>query len=372
VTPKNVEHSDRPRLWKDRLDEPLLRSFASQVKKACPDFRTGPYIKAVLSDGYLRRELKDRMNLMSAHLRPYLPSDYTEAVAVLIKVAPHVGGWENWALTSFVEQFGLEEFEISVAALKELTPFGTAESAVRPFVNHNPTRMLEIMSDWAESDNEHVRRLAAEGSRPRGVWVAHTEAFKKNPRPVLKLLEKLKADPSDYVRRAVANNLNDISKDHPDLVIQTALHWKKRGNAHTDWIVKHACRYMIKAGHPEVFPVFGFAYPPKVSVKQLKVVSENVRIGGDLSFSFDVRSQTSEEQRLAVDYAVHYVRPNGSSSAKVFKLCERTVPARSSMVLSGSRSFENRSTRKHYPGRHRIDVLVNGVCKATAEFPVIK
>ncbi len=146
---------------------------------------------------------------------------------ILIAVSPHTSGFQSWILTTYVELFGVEHFDESVRAMEYLTQHGTCESTIRPYINTYLDKMLPVLHRWAGHPNEHVRRLAAEGSRPRGVWIAHIPAFRKDPKPVLELLAKLKADPSLYVRKAVANNLNDISKDHPEVVIRTALAWKK-------------------------------------------------------------------------------------------------------------------------------------------------
>jgi hypothetical protein len=177
---------------------------------------------------------------------------------------------------------------------------------------------------------------------------------------VLKILELLKADESPYVRKAVANNLNDISKDHPDIAIATALKWKRDGNPHTDWIIKHACRSLIKQGHPEVFEVFGYTSNPKLDVANIKTTKKQVRIGEDIGLSFDIVSRASKKQKLVIDYRVHYVKKSGKMSPKVFKLTEKTLAPGQTISASTRHSFKDRSTRKHQPGQHRFEVLING------------
>ena len=324
-----------------------------------------------MADGFANRELKDRTRTIARHLKNFLPKDYRKAVAVLVKTAPHVGSFENWSLTSYVELFGLDDFEESVAAMKALTPFSTCEFAIRPYMIRYTERMMPILHEWAVDPNEHVRRLAAEGSRPRGVWTEHITAFRRDPKPVLELLEKLKADPSLYVRKAVANNLNDISKDHPKAVIKTALRWQKDKHKDTNWIIKHACRSLIRKGVPEVFPVFGFAYPPKVSVEKLKVSPKKVKEGSNLSFSFVVRSEASKSQKLAIDYIIHFVKANGKTSGKLFKLSERSIKAGEVMDVTSKRSFMNRSTRTHHTGKHRLEIVINGVPQGDTWFDVV-
>ena len=347
-------------LWKDRVDVAFVRSLAKTFGRVYPKFDPAGFVRAVVDDRLTERELKDRLTMIARRLRDFLPREYSRAVEIVMQVAPELRGFGNWALTSYVEQFGLDDPDNSIRALKELTRYGSSEFAVRPFIVRYPKLMLATLSEWARDSNEDVRRLAAEGSRPRGVWTIHIEQFKRDPRPVLNILELLKADESLYVRKAVANNLNDISKDHPDLAIATALKWKNSGNAHTEWIIKHACRSLIKQGHPEIFAVFGYTSHPKLDVINVKSTKKQVKTGDDIGLSFDIVSRASKKQKLVIDYRVHYVKKNGKTSPKVFKLTEKTISPKETISISTGHSFKDRSTRKHQPGAHRFEVLING------------
>lgn len=364
--------SDKPEsgLWKDYINRKMVARMAAEIGRVHKGFDQSSFVNEVVNDRFSTLELKQRITAIAEALHKYLPENYDRAMTVFRKIAPRLGGWENWALMSYIELFGLEHFEQSVTAMKDLTRYSTAEFAIRPYMIRYETQMLPILHQWAIDDNEHVRRLAAEGSRPRGVWTAHLESFKKDPAPVLNLLEKLKADPSLYVRKAVANNLNDISKDHPGLVIKTALKWQKDGNKHTDWIIKHACRSLIKKGEASVFPIFGFTSNPKIAVEKVKLAPKKVKIGSKITLSFDVVSLSNRKQKLAIDYVIHYVKKNGKRSGKVFKLSEKALKAGEKISLGTSHSFEDLSTRTHYPGGHRLDLVVNGVVKTSVEFDV--
>ncbi len=366
--PRNVARETERELWKDRLGHAAVAGLAVQIGKVYRNFDRSGFTAAVATDEYLALELKDRSKAIAAGLRPYLPRDYRRAIDILIKTAPSVGGFENWSLTAYVELFGLEHFEESVRAMEALTSYSTCEFCIRPFMIQYTDRMMPILHRWATDENEHIRRLAAEGSRPRGVWVAHIEAFRKDPTPVLELLEKLRADPSLYVRKAVANNLNDISKDHPKEVIATALRWQKDGNVHTNWIIRHACRSLIKNGEPKVFPIFGFTSDPKITISSVKPSKKTVSIGGGVAFGFSITSTAKKKQKLAIDYKLHYVKKNGKSSPKVFKLAERTIGPGERIDLTIRQAFADLSTRKHFPGEHGLEVVVNGRSVAEARF----
>ncbi|MFH2048522.1 MAG: DNA alkylation repair protein, partial [bacterium] len=244
--------------------------------------------------------------------------------------------------------------------------------AIRPFMITHTDKMMEVLNNWVKDPNEHIRRLAAEGSRPRGVWVAHIEAFKKDPRPVLKLLEHLKGDESLYVRKAVANNLNDITKDHPDLVIKTAIRWLKDKNPNTDWIIKHACRTLIKKGDPRVFPLFGFTTNPKIKLKGLNTSHKIIKYGSEIILDFEIQSFSDKSQKLAVDYKFHFVKKNGKTAPKTFKLSEKNIRGNEILKLKIKYLFKDFSTRKHYPGIHKIEIIVNGQSYKEVTFEVIK
>jgi 3-methyladenine DNA glycosylase AlkC len=339
---------DERDLWKDHVDRTAVKKFAAVIASVYPRFDPNAFVKKVCDRAFLKLELKDRLNRIATELRPFFPDDYTRATEILISVAPKAPGFLNWVLTAYVEQFGQDEFDTSVATLKELTKFGTAEFAIRPFIINHTEQMLPILHGWALDPNEHVRRLAAEGSRPRGVWVAHIDAFKKDPTPVLELLEKLKADRSKYVQKAVANNLNDISREHPERVIRTAAAWIKNGDDNTAWVVKRACRTLIKQGHPKVFPIFGFTNKPKVKVSPIRLSTKKLTIGGELSFSFKLSSAAKDDQQLA--------------------LSERTIAAGETVVLAKKHSFRPATTRKLYPGKHGLEIMVNGVSVGRIDF----
>jgi 3-methyladenine DNA glycosylase AlkC len=359
-------------LWKDYFNRARIERLSRAFKKVYPLFKAPAFAKSVLSNEFTQLELKARIRRIAEELNNFLPADYDRACEIIMQVAPTVPEFENWALTTYVELYGLDHFDTSVRALEKLTPHGTSEFALRPYMIRYTERIMPILHRWANHENEHVRRLAAEGSRPRGVWVAHIDAFKKDPTPVIKLLDKLKADPSLYVRKAVANNLNDISKEHPDVVIKTAKRWQKTNHPHTDWIIKRACRSLIKLGDPRVLELLGFTSRPRLDVVEFKLPKRKLQIGSTALIDVKLKSKSKSDQKLAVDYRVHYAKSNGKTSSKVFKLAEKQLEPGKELSLSTSHSFKQMSTRKHFPGKHRIDLIINGNDHASIEFSLVK
>lgn len=363
-----AKSTEKPKLWKDYIDRASLQQLGAAIQAVYPKFDSSRFVDGLVRARFDQLELKARISLIAAHLKPLFPTNYSQAVDILNAVAPGRTGFENWILNSYVDQFGIDDLLNSVRAMQELTKHGTSEFTIRPFIVRYPDEMLKVIHRWADDDNEHLRRLAAEGTRPRGVWTIHIEAFRKDPRPVLKVLERLKADDSLYVRKAVANNLNDISKDHPDVVLKTALQWMTANDPRTNWILKRACRSLIKKGTPEVFRLFGFASNPRVEVGKLKLTPANPKIGGDAVLTFAVKSRAAKTQKLAIDYRVHYVKADGKLSGKVFKLVERSLKADETIPLSTKHSFREMTTRTHYPGKHRIEIIINGQTFGTLAF----
>lgn len=370
--PKKERKDDRHDLWKDNVDQKFVKNLAEKISQVFPSFDKAGYVKTVMADQFLNRELKDRLNTLARHLKPFLPSDYRKATKILIKSASLVGEFANWALTGYVEQFGQDHFDLSVNTLKELTKYGTSEFGIRPYVVAQPDQMLALFSEWATDKNHHVRRLAAEGSRPRGVWVAHIPDYKDDPTGVLKLLERLKEDDSLYVRKAVANNLNDISKDNPQAVISTVRRWLKNDHQHTNWIVKHGCRSLIKEGDPQILALLGYDTKAKLNLVSFKLNRKQIKIGGSIKVSFTIEAKCDKEQKLIIDYRIGYAKKSGRNSSKVFKLTKRVLLPRESIRLETEHRFADLSTRKHHPGEHTLSLLINGVESETLRFTLEK
>ena len=226
------------------------------------------------------------------------------------------------------------------------------------------------MRGWAEDDDHHVRRLASEGSRPRLPWSFRLTRLVADPGPAIPILERLKADPELYVRTSVANHLNDIGKDHPERMLDLVSAWDRSDPA-TAWIVRHACRSLIKAGHPRALALHGFGEKPAVDLRALAVTPRPVPWQGVANLSFSLASFGNVPQRLAIDYVVHFVKANGATAPKVFKLRVVELAPGDVLPVATRRSFEERTTRRHYPGRHRIDIQINGVVCGGIEFDLL-
>jgi 3-methyladenine DNA glycosylase AlkC len=289
-----------------------------------------------------------------------LPVPFPQAVAVLKQIAPRLPkGFVGIFLPDFIGQHGHDHFDESMAALQFLTPFSSAEFAIREFLKRDLKRALAVMERWSRDENEHVRRLACEGCRPRLPWSFHLTTLIADPAPVAGILENLRADPSLYVRKSVANHLNDITKNHPDWVLDRLAEWD-RSQPPTQWIAKRACRTLLKAGHPRALQLFEFTRQPAVQLTNFRLAPRRIRLGGTIRFAFSLTSTGTRSQHLSVDYLVHYVKAAGGTAPKVFKLREVRLGAGEKINLQKHQTIRDFTTRRHYAGRHKIEIQVNG------------
>lgn len=309
-------------------------------------------------------------------LRRLPGAGYTTAAGIFRRALDNPGftGWILWpvseaAVTLALESGAAPDFDDCLALLAELTPRLTGEFAIRRLLAHDPEAALRAISQWTGHPDEHVRRLASEGTRAYLPWAVRVPALVQRPEATLPILNTLYRDPSDYVRRSVANHLNDIARHAPDVVVATAAGWLAAPDANTAWVVRHGLRTLVKKGHPGALALQGFA-PASVVVTELRLDRQVVVMPEDLAFEFDLSNTGPDEARLAVDYAVHYQKANGSQSVKVFKLTALTLAAGETRTLAKRHAFRPMTTRLHHPGMHALELQINGVRHGRSEFRV--
>ena len=352
---------------KDMFNAARYRQIADLLADAHTGFDRKRFLAVTLT-GLAELTLIQRMRRTTVACQATLPDDYLEALAVLKRIAPRVTeGFVGIFLPDFVGQYGHGHFEASMEALRFFTSYSSAEFAIREFLKRDLARTLAVMERWSRDDNEHVRRLASEGCRPRLPWSFRLEALVADPAPTAPILENLRADPSLYVRKSVANHLNDISKDHPDWMLARLESWDTT-HPHTGWIAKHAARTLIKAGHKRTLKLFNFTGRPAVKLTCFRLAPARLKLGETVEFAFTLHSIARRPQQLAVDYRIHYVKASGGTAPKVFKLREIALPPGGQQAVTKRQTLRNFTTRKHYPGRHRLEVLVNGQVHAAGRF----
>jgi len=354
---------------KDCFSAAFIQTLATNINQAYPPFETERFIAQVFDDRWDSLELKQRMRRISQLLGEYLPTDYSQAIDILKPVSDDFSGLAHMLFPDFVELYGLSDIETSLNALEYFTPNSSAEFAIRPFIIRFPRKTMARMKKWSKSDNKHLRRLASEGCRPRLPWAMALPEFKRDPTQVLEIILEMIADKSLYVRRSVANNLNDISKDNPDLIVDISRQHIGR-SAHVDWVCKHACRGLLKQGDKRVLPLFGFDCPEHVQLVGFKV-SSRVKLGESLPFQFTLQTDRNQLGKLRLEFIIDFMKANGETAPKIFKISEGDFQGRKRSVTK-SFSFKLISTRRYYFGEHQLSIVVNGEKLATQAFELIE
>jgi 3-methyladenine DNA glycosylase AlkC len=363
---------------KDAYGPEVPRRIAAMVKAVHAAFPERAFLRDAL-DGYEALELMPRGRHLARALARHLPRDFPEAARILVASmdapVPATGG----AMASFVfmphaffvAENGLDHFEAAMAAQHAITQRFTAEFSIRPFLERHPGRTLARLAEWTRDASPHVRRLVSEGTRPRLPWAPRLPAFQRDPAPVLALLEMLRDDPELYVRRSVANSLNDIGKDHPALLVATCERWMRDASASRRWIVGHALRGAVKRGDADALRVLGFGGSAGLEVRDAAVAPKRARMGGKVEIAFTVRNTSRKMQRAVVDFRIHYVKARGTTSPKVFKMRVVELAPGAEARLAKTVTLADLTTRRHHAGRHAVEALVNGTPSPAGAFDLV-
>jgi 3-methyladenine DNA glycosylase AlkC len=356
---------------KNLLHPGLVKDMARHVLRVSPGFDADRFTQ-LATENMDALELMQRAERIKDAFTQTLPADYAAAAGILRNALPQANtpGLSGWALlpvNQFVSEHGLGHFDLSLALLKALTPHFTAEFGIRRFIHAEQERALAEISGWVADANHHVRRLASEGTRPRLPWAMRLPALVKNPAPILPILVALLDDPEDYVRRSVANSLNDIAKDHPSLVADFVERHIEGASTERRQLLRHASRTLLKKGDAKALANFGFAAAKGIGA-DLTLATPMVAFGDKLGFSLTVRNADKTPQRLMIDYAIHHMKANGTLAPKVFKWRQLDLPAGGSQTIDKDHAIRAITTRRYYPGTHRVEILINGAISASADF----
>lgn len=348
------------------------------MSRTIKNFDERKFLTLVFNEQWPDFELKQRVRHIAKVLRVFLGDDFSAAAERLTALAKafRTGneksqGFELMFLPEYIYLYGQGHLPESLKAIGEVTKLVSAEFAIRPFLLSYPNETFAQLLNWSLDSESSVRRLSSEGCRPRLPWGDGIRHLVENPGPVFLILENLKNDSSEYVRRSVANNLNDISKDHPEEVLSVLKGWTGLSRE-TDALIKHACRTLVKRGHPDALSLLGLDCLSKANVRKLQFSPKRVKVGSDLLFDFEFRNAGQQPAPFRIDYSIDYLTSTGKKSRKVFHLAQKTFPQGQWQRIHGKRSFKNFTTRKHFAGIHRFSLLVNGTRMLTRPFEVAR
>lgn len=363
--------------FKNMFNEQFFDKFTKDLKLVINDFDACAFVFQVMDNGWEDREFKQRIAHITTVLKKFLPADYKEAIAKILDlldcVKPTLPDFSviddanfglltleyGLILADYVEQYGLDDYETSVIAMEKITQFTTCEFVTHPFIIKYPEKMMAQMLVWSKHEHWGVRRLASEGCRPRLPWAMALPNLKKDPTPIIPILENLKSDPARFVRLSVANNLNDIAKDNPEIVISLAKEWYGK-SAEVDWVVKHGCRTLLKQGNSEVMELFGLGDVKNISIENFQISTPKVKVGESLEFGFNLLNNSKEKNKVRLEYGLYYQKANGTLSKKVCKISEKEYAGNSVTQISRKHSFRVVTTRKFHLGLHQVAVIING------------
>lgn len=355
--------------FKNLISPALVAQMAARLAAAGPGFDAAAF-ERLAADGLDALELKARTLQLCAALEATLPADFGTAADRLDAAMDGDDGLQSWALWpvgEYVARRGLHQPERALATLHRLTRRFTAEFAIRPFIVEHPARVYETLARWAEDPDERVRRLVSEGTRPRLPWGLRLTALVADPSPSLPLLRRLQDDPSEFVRRSVANHLNDIAKDHPEIVVDWVREHLPGATRERRALLRHASRTLVKKGDAAMLALWGHG-EDFVGDAVLELAPPRLAVGETLVLSLTLASRAAVAQRLVVDYLVHHVKADGRRTPKVFKGWQIDLPAGATLALAKRHSMKLVTTRRYFAGAHRVDIQVNGRVVAGAEF----
>jgi 3-methyladenine DNA glycosylase AlkC len=357
-------------LLKNVFNPENIKALAGRLEESWTDFPREDFLKQVL-ENFEKLSFSERNSVIAEALNDFLPKAYLRALEVirgsLGEELPEndLEGYEGFIympVCTFVVIAGVDNFDESMEIQEELTKRFTAEFSIRYFLKDYPLETMKWMAKWAKSENCHVRRLASEGCRPRLPMSIRLHRFVKDPREVMQILEVLKNDSELYVRRSVANNLNDISKDHPDVVTDTLTRWQ--AEKVYPWLIKHALRTLLKQGNKRALKLCGYNVDQQVFCQNFKIENERICLGENLNFTFDL--ECSQRGFFMVDFVVHHMKANGKLKPKVFKLSKAEFQGNKN--FQGVYKIRQMTTRKYYSGLHKLQIQVNGEVVASKDF----
>lgn len=350
--------------FKHWINEDVAFNIAESIQIHYPQFDSKSFLK--LAPKLKNLELKARVLEITQGLKKHLPMDYPVATKLLIKVIKNsnLKGFNLWPFSEYFSQFGTDHFEVSLQAMLPLTEKFTSEFAIRPFLLKNPSTVFGFLEQHVNHPSAHVRRWISEGTRPYLPWGAKVLQIAENPEWTLKLLEKLKYDDELYVRKSIANHLNDHSKKHPKLVIETLKRWQneatKKHFEKIEWIKRHALRTLIKKGDAGALKLMGVDRRIDIEVGKIKLNKKFFKLGEKLDFEFEIQSSSNKPQKLIVDYGIDFMKSNGKLKTKIYKLKTLKLLPKEKIKIKKVHSLKKITTMRFYSGKHQLKIQING------------
>jgi len=362
----------------DFFNAKTVNKIACEIETVYDNFEREAFEKEIVSK-FPELELKERIFHIRDMFKKYLPDDYVVAINILLDALPKeldplkkdddFGDFIYSPYSEYIAEFGCtkEHLDFSLLALREMTKRFSVEFSIRDFINNFPKETLKMLHECSLSDNYHQRRVASEGLRIKLPWAKKIEIDYCDNFPIL---ENLYFDNTRYVTRSVANHLNDISKIDALLVLETLKRWKaskKQDKKEMEFIINHSLRTLVKDGDKDALLFLGFCANPKIEVKNFNLKKSEVIVGEAVEFDFEIVGK--KDERLIVDYILHFQTKSGKLNPKVHKIKKLSIKSKESIKIVKKHPFKaNMTTRKLYTGMHKIELQINGKSYGSLEF----
>ena len=349
------------------LSPALVQRIGADFLRVWPAFPLQAFLRAATTD-LEDRELLDRGRQVGAALDRSLPPDPEGLRLALRSFGPELSSPDGQGMSGFyylphsdllLRRGPGADPELAWAANHALTQRFTAEFSLRPLLDQDPEGSLQRLEAWARDPSQHVRRAASEATRPRLPWAPRMKVFPKYVQHTLKILSILRDDPELYVRRSVANHLNDIGKDNPELLLSVCTEWRRDAPATRLALLRHALRDRVKKGDSRALALVGAEGGEQLQAEG-RLSEHHLRIGDKVQVEVAVTNPSGEPVQAEVDLVVHFIKANGKSAPKVFKGAQLLLQPGQTQHFRRTVSFAVHSTRQPYPGSHRLEIQVNG------------
>lgn len=364
--------------FRDYFDWTLVDQIGVRISKIDSEFDKD-HFREIISKDLLRMSMKDRIHEISIGLYSSIGKPYASSVDLLLKAMDVTSeafgvmrGFPVWVIANVIEMYGLDHPWVSLQAIHKITQHFTGEFAIRPYLEHYPEQTLRTLREWAVDSSPDVRRLVSEGLRPRLPWASRVSWLMEDPSIIISLLDELRADSSEYVRRSVANNLNDISKSYPDEVVSCLTRWQIEDgeSKNLDALVRHACRGMVKRAHEGALQLQGFSAVPELSVDIFDVCADELVVGGKFTVNLKFMVASGAEHALIIDLVLLSPGAKSEPRKRVLKWCRRKAKGNDSISISKSWSLEGTTARVERAGVHSLELLINGSSFGEIDFNV--
>ncbi len=244
-------------LIKDYYNIDFIKQIASKIKNTYPQFDNESLI-ADMQEKLQDQTYSEKMIIIANGLNKYLP-DYKRTLEIFTAILGEklnsmkemYDNMEYAPFGKYIEIYAPQNktsLEESLNYVYELTQRYTGEFAMRPLLSAFPTECIKKIKEWTDDKSDCVRRLCSECMRIAIPWGSKIDFALRYFEDYCDILLKLSTDGCEYVRRSVANNLNELCKANLEKGKVLIEMLNRIDNKNIKKIITHGTRYVRKKG----------------------------------------------------------------------------------------------------------------------------